>query len=109
MTSGDSKKKGGGRKPRPKPRAGVAADADWLAEPLDDVIQETARQFAINLSAAIHHRLGGGISGRKAAEHLGVDHNSLRRILSGDAYPDLVFIITAELALNKRLWPRRPR
>ncbi|WP_431246664.1 hypothetical protein [Leifsonia xyli] len=46
----------------------------------------------------------GDVSGREAAGRLGVDHNSLRKVLHGDTYPDLPFIANAEIKLAKRLW-----
>lgn len=103
--SGDELKKSGGRRPRPKPNHG--AGADWLANPISDPIRETARQFVLNLNKAIHQKLPGE-STREAARQIGVDHNSLRRIQSGDAYPDLVFMVKAEAALHQRLWPELP-
>ena len=95
-----------GRRPRPAPNTG--AGADWLAEPFSDPIQETARRFAINLQKAIDSRFGGE-STRTIATALDLDHNSLRKILAGFSYPDLVFNVKMESKFDKRLWPGRVR
>jgi ribosome-binding protein aMBF1 (putative translation factor) len=101
-----AKKKRGGRRPRPAPNA--EADSHWIEQPQSDPVQEAARLFARNLRDAIEQRYPGH-SGRSVAGQLGVDHNSLRRVLAGDTYPDLVFIVKAEGALNRRLWPSRKK
>lgn len=95
---------GAGRPARRKPNDG--AGPDWLAEPFSDPIQETARQFAINLKTEID-RVYGDASGRHVAGQLHVDHNSLRKILNGISYPDLPFIVSMENAFGKKLWPDR--
>ena len=95
-----------GRRPRTRPNAG--AGPDWLAEPFEDAIQETARRFVINLKSAIDSRFAGE-SGRTIAGILEVDHNSLRKILAGVSYPDLVFIVRMETKFDQRLWPGRVR
>jgi hypothetical protein len=95
-----------GRPPRPAPNTG--AGPDWLAEPFADPIPETARRFASNLKAAIQARYE-AMSPREVAAALGVDHNSLRKVLAGNSYPDLVFIVKVETGLNKTLWPGRIR
>lgn len=77
-----------------------------MAEPFDDPIQETARRFAVNLQKAIEDRYGSA-STRSVAGDLELDHNSLRKILAGFSYPDLVFIVKMESKFDKRLWPGR--
>lgn len=104
--AGGEKEKPFGRPPRPAPNTG--AGPDWLAEQFSDPVPETARLFASNLKAAVRERFG-EMSPREVAAELGVDHNSLRKVLAGKSYPDLVFIVKVETKLNKRLWPGRVR
>lgn len=106
MSGDETEKKPKGRRPRTRPNAG--AGSNWLADPFADPVQETARRFVINLQSAIDARFEGE-SGRTIAGILEVDHNSLRKILAGVSYPDLVFIVRMETKFNKRLWPGRVR
>jgi hypothetical protein len=101
---GPNPETGAGRPLRRQPNEG--AGEDWLAEAFSDPMQETARLFAINLSSAIEKRYG-TVSGRAAASNLGIDHQSLRKILSGISYPDLPFIVNVESRLDTKLWPDR--
>lgn len=105
MDDGEDRKQFG-RPSRPAPNTG--AGPDWLAEPFADPIPETARLFAYNLKTAIEAQYGAR-SPREVADALGIDHNSLRKVLAGKSYPDLVFIVKVETKLNKRLWPGRVR
>lgn len=66
-----------------------------------DPIHEVARRFALNVREA----MGDGTSIRSAAKLAGIDHNTLRHILDGEAWPDLVVIAKLERAFNKNLWP----
>lgn len=61
---------------------------------------ETARQFALNLRAAIGDR-----SVRCVARDAGVDEGTIRNVLSGTAWPDLRTISRLESAVGRRLTP----
>ena len=97
------------KRPRPVTGAGrpnrrqpdECAGEDWLAEPFDDQIEETARLFAINLRTAIDETLR-AIRGRSAAEVLGIDHQPLRKVMLGNSYPNLPFIENAESKLKSK-------
>lgn len=103
---GPNPETGAGRPWRRQPNDG--AGENWLAERFTDPVQETARLFALNLQSAIEKEYG-QVSGRTAATNLGLDHNSLRKILLGISYPDLPFIVNMEAKLNRKLWPGRIR
>lgn len=66
-----------------------------------DPIHEVARRFALNVREA----MGDETSIRSAAKLADIDHNTLRHILDGEAWPDLIVIAKLERAYNKNLWP----
>lgn len=68
---------------------------------MSDPIHEVARRFVLNLRAA----MGPDTSIRGAAKLAGIDHNTLRYILDGEAWPDLIVIAKLERAYNRNLWP----
>ena len=86
------------RTPRPKPNDG--AGAEWLVTERPDFVNEVARQFAINVRAAI-----GDASIRSVADQAGLDHNTLRRVLLGETWPDLIVIAKLERHFQTQLWP----
>lgn len=85
------------RTARPSPRE---LSADWPAAPSHDAAGEVARQFALNLKKAI-----AGKSQRAVTELTGVEHSTISRVLSGQAWPDLATIARLELGLETNLWP----
>ncbi|WP_290472745.1 helix-turn-helix transcriptional regulator [Leifsonia sp. 71-9] len=86
------------RPPRPNPNAGSVET--WPNTKLDDPIHETARQFVLNVRKAM-----GDASVRATAGAAGIDHNTLRYVLSGESWPDLIVISRLERSLGVRLWP----
>lgn len=77
------------------------ARAPWPEHAAADPFAEVARQFALNLRAAIEAR-----SLRAVAQLCGVSHTTLVRILNGQAWPDLFTIARLEAGLQTSLWPR---
>ena len=75
----------------------------WPDVPSRDAAGETARQFALNLRAAIGDR-----SVRSVAREVGIDEGTIRNVLSGAAWPDLHSIARLEHSLRSRLYPWRP-
>lgn len=59
-----------------------------------------AAEVARRLKAAIGER-----SLRAVAREAGLDHTTVRAVLAGDRWPDLVTIARLETALDARLWP----
>jgi hypothetical protein len=86
------------RPSRPNPNAG--ASDGWPNERFDDPIHETARQFVVNVRQAM-----GDASIRATASAAGIDHNTLRYVLAGESWPDLIVISRLERSLGTRLWP----
>lgn len=68
--------------------------------PSEDPIGEVARQFALNVEAAI-----GGRSVRAAARDVGVDHATIRALVAGKSWPDLATIAKLERGFGVDLWP----
>lgn len=73
----------------------------WPDAPSRDSAGETARQFALNLGAAIGDR-----SVRSVARDAGIDEGTIRNVLSGRAWPDLHTIIRLESALGCNVYPK---
>ncbi|GAA4156010.1 XRE family transcriptional regulator [Leifsonia shinshuensis] len=74
-------------------------------KPQDDSLikpARVARQFAINVRAAIADR-----SIREVAEVCGLEHSVVVRVLNGEQWADLVTIAKLEDGLDSDLWPRR--
>ena len=69
--------------------------------PSSDPAGETARQFVLNLRSALGER-----SVRAVAEQAGLDEATVRRVLSGAAWPDLRTVARLEDALGVRLYPK---
>lgn len=65
-----------------------------------EFVNEVARQFALNVQAAI-----GNASVRSVAAQAGLNHNTLRRVLLGEQWPDLIVIAKLERHFRKQLWP----
>jgi transcriptional regulator with XRE-family HTH domain len=86
------------RTPRPKPNDGAGDGWPTVTQP--DPINEIARRFVVNVRAVM-----GDASIRSVAARADIDHNTLRKILRGDTWPDLVVIAKLERAYNKNLWP----
>jgi hypothetical protein len=72
----------------------------WPDVPSDDHSGEVARQFVLNLQAAM-----GGMSLRAAEELTGVDHSAVQGILQGRTWPDLETIAKLERGFGTVLWP----
>ncbi|MET4583763.1 hypothetical protein ABIE21_003294 [Conyzicola nivalis] len=72
----------------------------WPDVPSDDTSGEVARQFVLNLQAAMD-----GMSLRGAEELTGVDHSSIQGILQGRTWPDLETIAKLENGFRTVLWP----
>ncbi|GAA0430064.1 helix-turn-helix domain-containing protein [Leifsonia naganoensis] len=82
---------------RPLPNAG---DIDgWPTRKRSDPVSETARIFSNNLRAAID-----GWGYRELGRAAGLDHNTIRKILAGESWPDLATIARLERVLGP-LWP----
>ncbi|WP_374679323.1 helix-turn-helix domain-containing protein [Microbacterium wangruii] len=73
----------------------------WPDAPSSDPAGETARQFVLNLRCGLGER-----SVRAVAEQAGLDEATVRRVLSGAAWPDLRTVARLEDALGARLYPR---
>jgi lambda repressor-like predicted transcriptional regulator len=86
------------RPPRPKPNDG--AGAEWLMTKRPDPVQEVARQFVLNVK-----RVMGDRSVRATAKMADLDHNTLRYVLDGTAWPDMIVIAKLERAFHENLWP----
>jgi lambda repressor-like predicted transcriptional regulator len=67
-----------------------------------DPINEVARRFAVNVREVI-----GEASIRSVATKADIDHNTLRRVLAGDVWPDMIVIAKLERAFKQDLWPGR--
>ena len=87
------------RPSRPSPRELVEG---WPDTRTDDPVGEVARQFALNLRAAIGDR-----SLRAAAEAAAMDHSTIQAILQGRTWPDLYTVAKLEQGLDTDLWPGR--
>ena len=87
------------RPARPTPRD--LAD-EWPELPSSDPLGEVARQFALNVEAAIGDR-----SIRAASADAGVDHSTMLSVLRGKSWPDLVTIAKLESGFGVDLWPGR--
>lgn len=72
----------------------------WPDSPSPDPAGETARRLAVNLRSAIGER-----SLRSVANAAGIDEATLRKVLSGAAWPDLRTIARLESALSASLYP----
>lgn len=83
---------------RPMPNHG--AGAEWLVTKRPDPVQEVARLFVLNVHAAM-----GDMSVRALGRISGVDHNTLRKVLSGDGWPDMIVVAKLEIAFQRPLWP----
>jgi hypothetical protein len=86
------------RTPRPKPNDG--AGDSWPTVTRPDPINEVARRFVINVRDVM-----GDASIRSVATKADIDHNTLRKVLAGDAWPDMIVIAKLERAYNRNLWP----
>jgi len=76
------------------------AGAEWLVTERPDPVQEVARQFVLNVREAM-----GDMSVRALGRFVGLDHNTLRKILSGDSWPDMIVVARLEIAFQRPLWP----
>ncbi|WIJ45528.1 hypothetical protein [Curtobacterium citreum] len=74
----------------------------WPDVPSADPLAEVARQFVVNLRAAMDGR-----SIRSVAAEVGMGNVTLLTVLAGKAWPDLATIARLEAGLNAELWPRR--
>ena len=78
------------------------APAPWPTVASPDPVGEVARQFVINLRAAID-----GASIRSVSATANLHHTTLLGILEGRTWPDLETIAKIELGLDAEVWPRR--
>ncbi len=85
-------------KPHPTPKD---LSSSWPDVPSEDPAGEAARRFVLNLRAAM-----GAASIRKVAADAGLDEGSVRRVLSGHAWPHLRAIVMLEESLGVRLYTR---
>lgn len=88
----------GGMKERERPFE--LAPGPWPETASPDPVAELARQFSLNLAAAI-----GDSSLRAVGRTTGVGHNTLASILAGRIWPDFMTIAKLELGLEAALWP----
>lgn len=86
-------------KPHPTPKD---LTSSWPDVPSEDPAGEAARRFVVNLRAAM-----GETSVRRIAADAGLDEASVRRVLSGSAWPHLRAIVTLEESLGVVLYSRR--
>ncbi|MET0714899.1 MAG: helix-turn-helix transcriptional regulator [Mycetocola sp.] len=86
--------------PRPARELPEALSDGWPHMPSADPIGEVARQFALNVEAAIGER-----SVRAAARDVGVDHATIRALIAGKSWPDLATIAKLERGFGVNLWP----
>ncbi|TFC35507.1 MULTISPECIES: helix-turn-helix transcriptional regulator [Cryobacterium] len=87
------------RPARPAPRDLVVG---WPDVPSAGAVGEVARQFAVNVQAAIGER-----SVRAVARDAGLDHTTLLSVLHGRSWPDLATVARLENGLGVDLWPGR--
>ena len=87
------------RPARPAPRDLMEG---WPDVSSTDTVGEVARQFAVNVQAAIGER-----SVRAAARDTGLDHTTLLAVLHGRSWPDLATVARLENGLGVDLWPGR--
>lgn len=85
-------------KPHPTPKE---LTSSWPDGRSADPAGEAARKFVVNLRAAM-----GEASIRSVAARAGVEEASLRRVLSGTAWPHLRTMILLEECLGVRLFKR---
>lgn len=76
------------------------AGAEWLVTERPDPLQEVARQFVLNL-----REVAGDLSARAIGRIAGIDHNTMRKVLSGDSWPDMIVVAKLEIAFQRQLWP----
>ena len=86
------------RTSRATPNEGGAGE--WPTVTREDPIQEVARQFVVNVRHAM-----GDASIRSTAARADIDHNTLRKVLAGEAWPDMIVIAKLERSFHKNLWP----
>lgn len=84
-------------------RPAELAPEPWPEQPSVDPVGEIARQFVLQLRAAL-----GGRSVRSVAREAGLDHATVVRVLAGQVWPDLATIARLELALDASLWRVTP-
>ncbi|MFJ3490666.1 helix-turn-helix domain-containing protein [Leifsonia aquatica] len=89
--------------PRPQsaratPRRG---SSDWPNEVMADYRQEVARRLSLNILDAL-----GGRSTRSIALEVGIDPNTLTRIINGEIWCDINTLAKLERELGT-LWPGR--
>lgn len=77
------------------------AGEPWPDVPASDPLAEVARQFVLNVRAAMEGR-----SIRAVANEVGIGNVTLLTILAGKAWPDLATIAKLEFGLDAELWPR---
>lgn len=87
------------RQPRALPAE--LADPPWPEHPSGDPLGEVARQFVLNVRAAVGDR-----SVRSVAAAAGMSHVTLLNVLAGRVWPDLYTIARLEAALDTGLWPQ---
>lgn len=78
------------------------AGEPWPDVPAADPLAEVARQFVLNVRAAMDGR-----SVRSVAAEVGMGNVTLLTVLAGKAWPDLATIARLEAGLDAELWPRR--
>lgn len=78
------------------------AGEPWPDAPATDPLAEVARQFVVNVRAAMDGR-----SVRSVATQVGIGNVTLLTVLAGKAWPDLATIARLEAGLDAELWPGR--
>lgn len=85
------------RPPRPAPNDGDVEGWPWKERP--DPISETCRRLVVNIREQM-----GSTTIRALGRDANIDHNTLRTVLAGETWPDLITIAKLEQTLGP-LWP----
>ena len=84
-----------------QPPAAYLISGEW---PEGDVEGPGAVRYARQLALNLHEAMG-DMSLRELGRAAGVHHTTIRAILMGERWADLVTIAKLEQALERRLWP----
>ncbi|MFE0102959.1 helix-turn-helix transcriptional regulator [Streptomyces sp. NPDC059009] len=84
------------------PREAARDPEAWPDAVIDDVAAAVVQTIARRLAAALTEH---GWSRRAAADHLGVNRQTIGDVLDGRTWPDVATIARLEAGLNTPLWP----
>jgi DNA-binding phage protein len=87
---------------RPRP-ADYAAEGVWPHCTLEDDAPVWAR-YALHVSGALQERLR-DVNVSELQRTTGIARSTIRRIIQGETWPDVVTLAHLEEALHIRLWP----